>query len=858
MIADDVSPVDAWPIFYHFFLDRKSCNILLAQCRTLIQSASNMQVWKSSKYGTYLRFCTEHSLAEIRRHWVLYLETGDLSDKDQKALKTSFTSSMKSVFDTLGDVSSALRSAGPVGILSIHEHGPKSFREIWTAGVTSPTSTPQISPPYVNPTFVYSLSGKRFNVHYGTDPILAFHLAPAMGDIKGAQSPPTLSHKDLVASSMDQLSSWWSSFKKRLTAGSKANIIIRFFVGETLAFCRALDICKELKVVDTGVYVSPWSGMQIRLDFEEYGGASPTAPLTFNVIDTSNLTDHAGLLNILIATIPLLQRKPWSVLHTDSLLLNTFKNGIPTSGLTEKACGDIPTLSILLGIAPSPNLFHFTTHSNKHEVLASSIASSESGQIQVHEPLAWRFPTSVVTNSASVIYDSKVTQPLIACASNELAKYLFSVYLRMFASENQVQSMRDIGKVNPMTSYRKQSNVNYTRASFVGLLALVMARVQTDWSRAMDKFFGLVTSDRTLLMGSHGCQDLVCEFYMRGVHSIDVLGARYLESVRSPRDRFLGWKEVPSIVCVVLKVPRHHLNPLEEMEPDQIKTPMLQCESGDNNFHTIHTSIQLIFGELELSDVADKCSAIIKENPLGWEGQSPLIVSFYVPSWVLTIAPTKTSIGLHFRNTPDTVGSLMGKLGMRLTIYSTFLSDKEHVAVLRSRPDNLGEVDRTRRLSSTTLSRADGADNAKVAMKFDSSGRKATTLTIRDNVQSGEAAKSLADKAEVKMKHLADCTILASYAQHQRHFIFPFPVRGADVKLRIARKSLYLEVRIRSPNLHRGGITLILHSRRLRLLSDLISKISLTSRSIPLPSTMITSVSISSTSIISNWISFLR
>jgi hypothetical protein len=857
MIADDLSPVDAWPIFYHFFLDQISYSILRVQCRTLIQSASNMQVWKLSKYGTYLRFCTEHSLAEIRRHWVLYLETGYLSDKDQKAAKTSFTSSMKSVVDTSNNITNALWAAGPVGLFSIDEQGPKSYRDFWNAGATSPTST-LISPPYVNPTFVYSLSGKRFNVHHGTDPILAFHLASAMCDIKGAQSPPTLGPQDLVASSMDQFASWWSSFKKRLTTGSKANIIIRFFVGETLAFCRALDICKELKIVDTGVYVSPWSGMQIRLDFEEYGGASPTAPLTFNVIDTSNLTDHAGLLNILIATIPLLQRKPWSVLHTDTLLLSTSKNGIPTSGLTEKACGDIPTLSILLGIAPSPNLFHFTTHSNKHEVVASNIVSPEPGQIPNREFLTWRFPTSVVANSASVIYDSKITQSLISCDATELAKYLFSVYLRMFASENQVQSTQDIGKVNPMTSYRKQSNVNYTRASFVGLLALVMARVQTDWSKAMDKFFDLVTSDRTLLTGSHGCQDLVCEFYMRRVHSIDVLGAQYLESVRSPRDRFFGWKEIPSIVCIVLTVPRHHLNPLEEMEPDQIKTPILQCESGDDNFHAIHTSVQLIFGELELSNVADECSAIIKEDPLGWEGQSPLVVSFYVPSWVLTIAPTKTRIGLHIRNTPDIVGSLISKLGMRLTIYSTFLSDKEHVAVLRSRPDNLGEVDRTRRLSSTTLPRADGAANAKVAMKFDSSGSKATTLTIRDNVHLGDAAKSLADKAEVTMKPLADCTILASYAQHQRHFIFPFPVRGADAKLRIARKSLYLEVRIRLPNLHRGGISLTFHSPRLRHLSDLISKISLTSRSTHSPSTVITSVSISSTSIISNWISFLR
>ncbi|KIM36063.1 hypothetical protein M413DRAFT_449391 [Hebeloma cylindrosporum] len=795
MITDDVSPVDAWPIFYHFFLDRNSYNILLAQCRTLVQSASDMRTWKSSKYGAHFRFCTDHSLAEIRRHWVLYLESGDLSDKDQKVLKRTFNSGMKSVLDRSVNVISALRSAGPVGVFSIHDLGPKSFRTFWTTGVTSATSASKTSPPFVNPTFVHSLSGKHFNVHYGTDPILAFHLAPVMGDIKGAQSSPTLSPNDLVASSMDQFRSWCSSFKRRLASGSKANIIIRFFVGETLAFCRALAICKELQVTNTGVYVSPWSGMQISFDPEEYGGPSTTAPLAFSVIDTSNLTDHAGLLNILIATVPLLQRRPWAVLYTNTLVVNTFDNGAPTSGLTvmtEKACGDIPTLSILLGVAPSPNLFHFTTHSNKHEVIASSITSSQSGLSQIHEPLAWRFPASVIPKSASFTHahDYEAPQPSIACNATELAEFLFSVYLQMFAAEDQFQNLRDLGRGNSFkSSYRKQVNEHYTRASFIGLLALVRARVQTEWSIAMDRFMDLVGSDRTLLMGLHAYQDLVCELYMRNLYSLDIFDARYLERVRGPRDRFLGWNEVPPIVCIALKVPRHYLKPFEDLHPDEIMTPMLQCESGNGSFHNIHTSIQLIFGELEVSNVAGERSATIKEDPKGWEGKSPLIATFYLPSWILTVTPKETKIGLHVRDTPQSLMTLMGKLGMRLTIYSTSLSDTVHVEVLRQRPDNIGEVDRTRRLSSPALSRADD-----VTMKFDSFGRKATTLTIRNNIRDAEAAKSLADKAEVTIKPLADCTILASFAEHQRHFIFPFPVRGADSKLKIARKSLYLEI----------------------------------------------------------------
>jgi hypothetical protein len=750
-----------------------------------------MQAWRSSKYGAYLRFCTEQSLVEIRRHWVLYLETGDLSDKDQKSLKSSFTSSMNTVLDKHPDgVLSSVRSAGPVDMVSVHEQGTKSFRAFWTTGVTSSTSTPNIRPPYVNPTFVYSLSGNRFAVHYGTDPIVAFHLAPAVADIKGAHSPSTLGTKDLVASSMNQFSSWWSSFKERLVTGPKANIIIRFFVGEALAFCRGLNVCKEHKVADTGVYVSPWSGTQIALDPEEYGGTASTAPLSFNVIDTSNLTDHVGLLNILIATVPLLQRKPWSVVYTNTMVTTIDKG--TTSGLTEKACGDIPTLSILLGIAPSPNLFHFTTHSNKHEVLLSGLAVSKSRTTQIDEILAWRFPTAVVAASAILTHTSEVAQPLIVCDVTELAKFLFSVYLRMFATENQFQNMRDMG----LDNLRKQSDVHYTRTSFVELLAIVKPRVETDWFRLMDHLFDLIGQDRTLLMGLNAYQDFVCEVYMKNIHWLETFETRFLESKRSPRDRFRTWKEVPAIVCLVLKVPRHHLKPLEEIDPEEIGTPMLQCESLGANFHNIHTSIQLVFGELEISKVAGETSALIKEDPKGWQGESPLIVTFYLPSWVLMAAPTVTQIGLRIRTTPQTV-NLISKLGMRLTIYATPLSDTEHVQVLRHRPNTPAKTrpPQTRySLSSPPPPGTADSDTGKVTMKFDPSGRRATTLIIRDNIRDVDAAKSLADKAEVTTKPLADCTVVASYGQHKRYFIFPFPVRGADCKLRIARKSSYLEV----------------------------------------------------------------
>ena len=109
-----------------------------------------------------------------------------------------------------------------------------------------------------------------------------------------------------------------------------------------------------------------------------------------------------------------------------------------------------------------------------------------------------------------------------------------SVYLRMFATENQVQNMRDMGLAN----FRKQTNVNYTRTSFVELLAIVKLRVETYWFRSMVHLFDLIAQDRTLLMELHAYQGQVCEVYMKNTRWLETFETRFLESERSPRDRF--------------------------------------------------------------------------------------------------------------------------------------------------------------------------------------------------------------------------------------------------------------------------------------------------------------------------------
>jgi len=284
--------------------------------------------------------CTEHSLEGVRRHWLLYLNSQTLTSLQKNAIRNSVLNYTNSTLQKHRGILGSSRSVGPF-VYGLGDQSKQTYERFWTTGSFANEAQKFL---HTNPTFVYSLSGSTFNVHYGTDPLAAFHLSSVV-----TSKPQHVTTEDLIENAKEQFCSWISSFRKRVSVGSSANLTIRFFAGESLAFCRALQIRKEAKIIQTGVYTYQWGGSQIAFDSEDYGTSSTSlAPVSFNVIETSNLTDHTGLLNVLLATIPLLQQKPWSVIYTNALLLTNSalfaSPNVPV--LAQLARVDIPTLSL--------------------------------------------------------------------------------------------------------------------------------------------------------------------------------------------------------------------------------------------------------------------------------------------------------------------------------------------------------------------------------------------------------------------------------------------------------------------------------------------------------------------------------
>ena len=782
MIMDGVEPTIMWSTFYHFFLDQPGYDILISQCRTLIKSSVNLGVWRKSKYGSFLRFCTDHSLAEIRRHWVMYVEMAELPRDELNALKASFRSGMKSTLASLQMRPNFSPATGPL-IFSFFEKvatKDRSHTEIWTTGVTSSELFNLSECKFLNSTFAHCQSGRAFKVHYGTNPIAASFLAPALTPTKDQPLVSQVTLKDLVKVSMTQFSTWCSSFKARI-ADQPHNTVIRIFTGDALAFCHALRYLNEDGVTSTGVYAYPWGGTQVNFNAEDYG-ARVSAPILFNVIDTSNLTDHSGLLNILAVTIPLLLESPSSAIHTNTLLPSVGRGDstLISSGLSVMACADIPTLSVLLGVAPTFHTSHFNSISNKHHILGSR---ANTGQFL--EPISWKKVSSIIPGSSN---KERLWVPsLLDCNPKMLGQFLLSLYLKIFDDENVKAGILNFN----YHMLRKVNLVNYTRASFASLLEVMKRRVATDWRKTIRHFLDVLEVDTTLLMNLHSYQELRCQLHFRGLYPIDNIVPPSMSGQESLRNRLREWGSIPSVVCVVLKVPRRYLQILEDMDDDKVGTPPMQCETSSATFHNLHVDFRPIFGDIKVSRASGEDHVEIIEDIQGFRGHSPLIVSFYLPS-VLALLGPPVDIGLHLRTTPDAT-IFFAELGMGLTIFSAPLTDREHIHIVRHRPSNPAESARIR--SRTRAATKVLSTPARTVLAFDTACASVKSLTIKDSITDAQEAESLADGAPVTTQAIADGSVLVTYRGYRRIFTFPYPVKGNQCKMRIARKSSYIEVR---------------------------------------------------------------
>ncbi|KAG8630377.1 hypothetical protein KVT40_001996 [Elsinoe batatas] len=175
-----------WNVYYHFFITSADFELIQEHAWHLLQHAGTTRTWHNSPYGTLIRMCSENTLFDIRSVWQHYAENKHMRVHEEQGL--AFKQGMTKVFQArigpIATYASAVRCAG-IHAFESQQVLDTAFKAYWKTGVIAGNRTDKLNLQndqggFANPLFAWSSAPDAgFAVHYGTDCVAGFHLAPA-------------------------------------------------------------------------------------------------------------------------------------------------------------------------------------------------------------------------------------------------------------------------------------------------------------------------------------------------------------------------------------------------------------------------------------------------------------------------------------------------------------------------------------------------------------------------------------------------------------------------------------------------------------------------------------------------------
>ncbi|KAI1339893.1 MYND finger [Xylariaceae sp. FL0016] len=780
---DETSADIAMDIYYHLYIGQNSLNALEEQAKKLVACSGSLSDWNQGHYAAALRFSDEGSLELARRVWEKYTSPDARDEQEFSKNLDRSRNFVKEIFGT-GFSMTGLRSAAPLATRA--QEVPLAFEHFWNHGtfLTQPS-------PIVNPLFAANLS-ENILLHYGTDPVLGFHLATAYAKL-APSSPlrPGLQSEGMqrvVEAARVQFNEWTDAFKK--LHGGK--LIIRFAVADALGFGHVLQRSTS-GVPEANLFRSQLSSSQLRLDPEAYGEGG-SAPSRFDVIDTTNLIDHLAALNLFSAAGPLLKDSAKSTLYMESLVKSSKTRKDQLDTLLR---GNTPTISLLVGLAPVEYWTNATTISSSDELMLNAAVSPHNEILQSHQRLAWKLQKHFMPQSG-------MAKPL-SVKADDLARTICNVYNQMFEHEDGM-SLVNLSMEEMTQKMRNTAYPAFHRGSFSIFMKLVQTNVITDWPKFWELFLKLIqqntfgVADGSVRQYAH---ELAVQLHMHGLRTEEWLSGKK----PSPGvGRFHAWKNIPEIVCLTVVVPRVHIKHLYGTRDSQISAPTLEGilksgqDTGTSAWRNLFSCVQLMFGEAEANGDPhqDDFSLSVRSDPLGWQGNSPMIAAFYVPAAALNLDPKECMVGLGVQSTISNLPKFK-HLRELMTVYLTSISDDEGVFVSKFMPGMPGyPIDGTR----TDIRSEEAPDDqikdetTRITISANLIGSKTDTLCGRVDFLADPAKTLLTDKVPIELRQSAPNSIEIVFGKDKLlcPVAFPAPVLRQGAKTRIARKSSYIEI----------------------------------------------------------------
>lgn len=781
-----------WRTYYHFYVTSTDLLFVQQHCKKLLAASENISSWNNSPFGSSFKFSNEACLSEMRRMWSLYAQTRTKQEdyETKRAIKSMYDKHITRE-DGLSLVLHGVRSAGAHGIFAAPSLN-EAFHSFWKTGVVAGNSRDiatlnQQGGGRANPLMVVSSLGS-FNVHYGLDPLMGFHLAESFDT---PQSTNTTADS-LARLAKSQFSKWCHEFACFIASDS---ITIMHHHGDAVNFSHALQAIQGSATLPpfTYVYSKPWSSVPLDLLLD--------IATKYEVIDTSNVMDHVGILNLLCAVVPLLSGRRDSVLYTESLLQGAKESEKTLETLLHS---NVTMSSLLFGIAPVGYLLGTTTDSTHVERLLHMSTQSEGRQRQYRMRIPWKHAAQ-----GDSLMSTNSTSYRLEMNPHELAFFFMQMYLTMFREAEDISIRMQV--IERKLTHPLAGDLGlYSRLSLVTLLASAKRNISTDWRECVGTLVDLITNDRSLIIGSNSLQELYMHLHLAGLYHFSMLEANPREHrtyYGDPRPAgepgVLGQQSLPGTVHIALVVPRSKLAVFTGRRVDRIGTPGLHLNVRNHAFDNAFYVIDVFFGRFQ-SDAIDTANVV--EDSSGWSGTSDMIVTCKVPTWGLLVGRRQdNSVELTVDTSPAT-SSYVPDLGFRLTVFGATL-DSKNVRILTQAPcTKPGSVLQT---MPTIVDKPSVQTSATVALRRD--GTVQSIGVTNDFAPDSEEDCALKSGGLVEVSQISPCVLAVSIGElkNTSKFAFPFPIDGTACKLRIARKSSWIEIKAPpSHALQPGGFNL--------------------------------------------------
>ncbi|KAI5787308.1 hypothetical protein EDC01DRAFT_617866 [Geopyxis carbonaria] len=787
LLADSVPQEKVWSIFYDRYLDDATESLLASHCQKLYKMSDTIDHWNSECYGCFLRISSAKTLLAMRNNWKFYRDFIRQGYSQNEEFKENFAQ-LKRKHPRFN------RKINPGEKIALHTAGP-----MWIYARECERLNPDIGPwleTYWKPSLSWNFSqtiesslvpnttlvpipegpGIRSFESSTWNPLLGFHLTQRYVKTKPQKRSATTASGVLevipaISCAKEQFEDWCNSFKRRIRPRNKwmeRRLCIRLLAGDVGAICKTLKVYNSTSETGAGLYYSQWNLSQLMLDGGDYvRNSTRAAPSKFNVIDTSNLIDHLGLLNILLYAIPLLSQSPVSTLYTQTMTSSTNLNSYEyRNSIFDEFCGNVPLMSILLGIVPSKYISNFTT--NYAALAMPSIENIKC--FLVSERLSWkilRFCDEAVAKSA--VYTN------LKFEEEPFAKFLFRLYKTMLRARSS-QTRTISWKSNDAST----APLYYSPESFVQFLVFVKESSTSQWNQVMELFLSMVRLDKGLSSSYH---DLITQLHQKGFYketssaAIFDQGHEINETERTPE----------STVCITLIMP-HLVFPTKP----GVLMPALVCEivtsNGRSEFASIH---------LALTSAKKRRNGVFESiNDLRAENNA--IVSFWAPFSLLSPNQfddviIKLRVQYHLK---PRILSILGLHMLKRTIFTAKIHDEEHVMISNHFP-NLPTV-KTPEIQlepRRPVSRGDGFFSIQpISIHLSESGNQIMQFAVDLRIIDSSLQTDFASGAAVNISQNSPCTITISLGVVKKVIAFPYPVDQKRGKIQIDRQAFCIKL----------------------------------------------------------------